>query len=313
MLNQSGIYEILNTVNGKRYIGQASNFKKRWIRHQNELKNGKHHSHHLQHAWNKYGATVFKFSVLLICKAEKAILTFYEQQCFDAFHPEYNIQPAAGSPLGMKHGPEFSAKISARNKGNKYAVGNTNALGYHHTPDACAKIGTAAKGNKWALGYKHTPDEIEQIRTSSTGRVRSPETAVKMLVINTGRVVSTETRAKISKGNTGKVHTPEHKEKNRVASTGRKHTQEAKEKNRVASTGKQPFLGHKHTQETIERLREINTGKTLSLEMKLRLSELAVSLNTPERAEKQKAGVRAWWARRKNAERLAAEEALNGH
>lgn len=30
LLNQSGIYEILNTVNGKRYIGSAKNFSKRW-------------------------------------------------------------------------------------------------------------------------------------------------------------------------------------------------------------------------------------------------------------------------------------------
>ena len=38
LLNQSGIYEILNTVNGKRYIGSAKNFSKRWWGHTNPQK-----------------------------------------------------------------------------------------------------------------------------------------------------------------------------------------------------------------------------------------------------------------------------------
>lgn len=35
----SGIYQIINTVNGKRYIGSAVNLGKRWINHRVGLKN----------------------------------------------------------------------------------------------------------------------------------------------------------------------------------------------------------------------------------------------------------------------------------
>ena len=96
MASQSGIYEILNTANGKRYIGQAVNFAKRWKKHLTELRGGRHHSRHLQSAWNKHGETTFRFLPILTCA--KSMLSFYEQQLLDKAKPEYNIQPIAGSP-----------------------------------------------------------------------------------------------------------------------------------------------------------------------------------------------------------------------
>ena len=56
MKNQSGIYEILNTANGKRYIGSAVHFARRWYLHCWKLNRGEHHSAKLQNAWNKHGA-----------------------------------------------------------------------------------------------------------------------------------------------------------------------------------------------------------------------------------------------------------------
>lgn len=68
MENQSGIYEIVNTVNGKRYIGSAKKFKIRWSKHVSALRLCKHHSRHLQAAWNKYGEAAFKFLPILTCQ-----------------------------------------------------------------------------------------------------------------------------------------------------------------------------------------------------------------------------------------------------
>ena len=49
----SGIYKI--TINGKSYVGRATDLmsRKRW--HRNKLKNGTHSNEYLQNAYNKYG------------------------------------------------------------------------------------------------------------------------------------------------------------------------------------------------------------------------------------------------------------------
>ena len=107
----SGVYEIANLVNGKRYIGSATNFRGRWNVHRSDLRKGKHHSKKLQHAWNKYGAEAFRFGPLLLCS--KPNLIFFEQRCLDGLRPEYNIATVAGSILGMKLSPERIEKAAA--------------------------------------------------------------------------------------------------------------------------------------------------------------------------------------------------------
>lgn len=60
----SGIYKITNKVNGKYYVGSSNNIKSRWRQHKSLLKKRKHHSNHLQNAWNKYGESNFDFTIL---------------------------------------------------------------------------------------------------------------------------------------------------------------------------------------------------------------------------------------------------------
>jgi group I intron endonuclease len=61
---KSGIYKIVNILDGKIYIGSSSNFCKRWNGHITCLRKNKHHSPHLQNAWNKYGEENFKFEIV---------------------------------------------------------------------------------------------------------------------------------------------------------------------------------------------------------------------------------------------------------
>lgn len=51
----SGVYMIKNVLNNHKYIGSTKNFKQRLKQHLSDLRNNKHHSPHLQAAWNKYG------------------------------------------------------------------------------------------------------------------------------------------------------------------------------------------------------------------------------------------------------------------
>lgn len=68
--NNCGVYKITNIINGKVYIGKSINIKSRWDGHKNDLKNNKHHSFHLQKAYNKYGKNSFKHEILVSCSPE---------------------------------------------------------------------------------------------------------------------------------------------------------------------------------------------------------------------------------------------------
>jgi group I intron endonuclease len=125
-LSDSGIYEILNTVSGDRYIGQASNFTKRWSKHRRMLQAGAHDNQHLQNAWNKYGECAFSFRVVERC--EKAVITAAEQRWMDFHQPAYNKAPAAGSRAGVPSSPETRAKISAAHKGRQKSAEHQAAI-----------------------------------------------------------------------------------------------------------------------------------------------------------------------------------------
>lgn len=58
------IYKIINTVNGKFYVGSTTNTRERFRTHRSRLRRGKHHAKHLQAAWNKYGEEAFIFHVI---------------------------------------------------------------------------------------------------------------------------------------------------------------------------------------------------------------------------------------------------------
>ena len=64
IMKKMGIYFIRCIINNKLYIGSAFNIKYRWKRHFNDLKKNKHHSPHLQRAYNKYGENKFETNVL---------------------------------------------------------------------------------------------------------------------------------------------------------------------------------------------------------------------------------------------------------
>ncbi len=62
--SKSGVYAWINLVNGKVYVGSSRNIPKRRAEHLRFLRNGNHHSPHLQAAWDSYGRDAFAFEVL---------------------------------------------------------------------------------------------------------------------------------------------------------------------------------------------------------------------------------------------------------
>jgi len=227
MTHQSGIYEILNTVNGKRYIGSAVNLTRRRREHWAELKRNDHHCKHLQFAWNKYGLAAFEFIVLCVCATDR--LTVLEQEWFDALKPEYNAAPVAGSPLGFKHPPEFGAAISARNKGRTFGPKSLETR---------QKLSAALKGRTLTIEHRAA------VSRGMQGKKRGP--------------LSLERRAEISKALTGVPHSLERRKKQSLAQTGKlraPHTPEARKKISQALTGKH------HPADVIAKRSLANKGK----------------------------------------------------
>ena len=101
----TGIYQIANKINGKRYIGSSVDINKRFIVHRSTLNNRIHHNPHMQNAWNKYGEESFDFVILFYCDTETLLL--YEQKCLDELNPEYNISTSAyATGKGLKRSNE---------------------------------------------------------------------------------------------------------------------------------------------------------------------------------------------------------------
>ena len=177
---KSGIYEIVNTTNGKRYVGSAVDIKGRFRHHRHHLRKGNHRNIHLQRAWNKYGESAFGFDVLEYWEPE--FLVSFEQWWMNMLRPEYNIAPVAGSPmLGRIHTRATKAKMSragtgnARNLGNKHseetrAKMSAAAKGRKHTLESKAKMSKAKTGNTYRLGHKLSPETREKISSAKIGK-----------------------------------------------------------------------------------------------------------------------------------------------
>ena len=118
LVNQSGIYQIMNLVNGKIYVGSAVKIKSRFRTHLHALRKGNHENSKLQRAWNKYGAEVFEFQILEIIP-DKQDLIKAEQRYLDELNPFYNILKTAGSSLGLKLSDEAKNKIRLTHLGRK--------------------------------------------------------------------------------------------------------------------------------------------------------------------------------------------------
>jgi group I intron endonuclease len=148
----SGIYQIVNVENGKRYIGSAVDFKKRWSAHMGELRRGTHHSVSLQRAYKKHGEGAIQCGIILNCPPNKWDLLYNEQWFIDMDNPEYNTCKKAGNCMGRKFSVESRAKLSAAAKEHK------------HTPEWNAHIGAAG------LGRIVTPETRDKQRTALKGR-----------------------------------------------------------------------------------------------------------------------------------------------
>ena len=261
----TGIYKIVNTVNGHMYVGSATNIKVRWRKHKSDLKRSNHHSQKLQRAWNKYGEEAFEFSVIEECEPIKEIILGREQFWIDYYkacdNHNYNVAKVAGSCAGCKATEETRKILSEINRGELNSF-----YGKHHSEETKKLLSDSAKGRT------HSQESIEKMSKAQKGRIVSAETREKMSKAQKGKIIGDETREKISIGLTGKSVSPDTKIKMSKAHKGKTFSEETKIKMSKAQKGKivsaetraklsesakvrhigvrNPFYGKKHSEET---------------------------------------------------------------
>ena len=261
----SGIYQIVNSVDGKRYIGSAVDLHEREVRHFRELRRGDHFNVKLRRAVEKYGIDAFEFETLLICA--KKDLKFYEDRCikgFDTVANGYNIAPESGTPAGSPMSQEIRDRIALKESKSLTYNGETHTyrewdklLGL--APGGMKRricvLGPASPklfefphkdpdGNNTWVGKKHTLASRKIMSMSLSGR-SGP---------NLGKEFSDEWRHNLSLAHLGKQLSPESIAKRTEKQKGLKRTEETKKNMSKAQTHIYTYNGETHATQEWEEL-----------------------------------------------------------
>lgn len=177
---RTGVYAIVNKVNGKWYVGSAtviaskpseSGFYSRWDDHIRRLEENRHYCRHLQKAWNKYKPDSFEFKILDYIDDEEQKILDKEQEYLDAYWDKrhsilYNSSRHARSGMkGRKHNKSFYEKIKNYKHSDETRKKMSEAhKNLPHSEETRKKIGLAHKGKKLSQ------EQIEFLRKLNTGR-----------------------------------------------------------------------------------------------------------------------------------------------
>lgn len=112
------VYSILNTSNGKIYVGQTTQGRTRFSQHISSLRRDNHPNNHLQSSWNKYGEDSFEFNVLENC--DNSRLDANEKwwiNYFDATNPKKGYNLKTGGSNNFVFSESSLNKMSESHKG----------------------------------------------------------------------------------------------------------------------------------------------------------------------------------------------------
>ena len=255
-----GVYRILNTVNGKFYIGSSIDVENRWKGHIRELDKGIHNNQHLQNAWNKYGKESFVFELLEQVDDKEHLRereTFYliSSHCTN---PDigYNMLNDANIGLGVHASLEVRQKISQSCKGSK-----NGHYGKSHTDEVKASISRIKQEQgRIKREYNHQMWLKEEHRCEICGKIMKYK-------YGAGRFCDKRCLSKyMSSVHKNKPHTEEHNKKVSQALKGRTFTDQHKKKisdnakRRMSSPENNPMYGRRHSEETKKHWSDIRKG-----------------------------------------------------
>jgi group I intron endonuclease len=202
------LYCITNTVNGKFYIGQSIEPRKRWWAHKNEATKDKPISI-ISCAIKKYGTEVFEFEIIAECKTwddandmETLLVSQYDCQVPKG----YNVAPGGiNSPkteewkrkvsqtlMGHEVTQESREKLSKSHMGKVLTEEHRKNIGIAsslriHTEETKKKLSEINMGNKNSLGFHHTDEAKKRISEARKGKKPADITIQKAKEAFTGK------------------------------------------------------------------------------------------------------------------------------
>jgi group I intron endonuclease len=194
-----GIYCIRNLINGKRYIGWASDIAERFWNHKWALRNNKHSNNYLQRSWNKYTEKNFIFEIIeeypLVLETLR-LMEIYFIAYYDSFVADgkgYNLTRGGEGNLGWIPAKEsiekmrvsHLGKISSEEQRKKQSIAlsgkNHPFYGMHRTEEQKRKQSEKMSGENHPLwGTTHSPETIEKMREAKRGQIRPQKTRDKI-------------------------------------------------------------------------------------------------------------------------------------
>jgi group I intron endonuclease len=177
------IYQVINLINNKIYIGQTINsLKLRQLRH---LYDSTRNSQLIFHkAIRKYGYDNFQWSILCECENLDILneMEIHYIKLFDTYHNGYNA--------------------------------NTGGKNFKMSDETKMKISKATSGENHPLyGSKMSEETKNKIRDKHMGKITSDETKKKLSILGFNRIQTDECKKKVSEANIGRTHSDETKEK----------------------------------------------------------------------------------------------------
>jgi group I intron endonuclease len=130
--NKAGIYQLINNINGKTYVGGSIDLRLRFYSYYNisHISRTDRGNSLIHKAFLKYGYSSFSLNILefidLNSENPRTLKNLFfrgkilleREQCYlDKIQPEYNILKIAGSSLGYKLNESTKLKMSESKKG----------------------------------------------------------------------------------------------------------------------------------------------------------------------------------------------------
>lgn len=188
-----GIYKIENKINGKIYIGQSVDIKKRWSRHKRSAKNELEEKYPIHYAILKYGLDNFSFDVVEECdvsvidERELYYISFYDSMIPKGYNcdsggksggylPKERIDKMSGVESSLSTRLKMS-EIQSGGKNNKARKVKDNQgrvwatvvecekdLGISHLSNMISGVrGWTKKSKPYELQYANEDEEVTEV------------------------------------------------------------------------------------------------------------------------------------------------------